>query len=74
MSVERGFKTVIVVTASTERQAQAVESELAARQQAGRFPPNVLCFAVPDPSNARVGSGGATFNALLTCQELLAST
>ena len=74
MSSDRNFRTVIVVTASTELQARAVESELAARQQAGRFPPNVLCFAVPDPSNARVGSGGATFNALLTCQELLAAT
>jgi fucokinase len=68
-----GHRTVIIVTASTDLQARAVEAELNARQQAGRFPPNVLCFAVPDPSNARVGSGGATFNALLTCQELLAS-
>lgn len=28
-------------------------------------------FVVPDPSNARVGSGGATFNALITVQDLL---
>jgi hypothetical protein len=29
-----------------------------------------MFFAVPDPSSARVGSGGATFNALITALEL----
>jgi hypothetical protein len=33
-------------------------------------PPPLSCFVVPDPSSVRVGSGGATFNALLTLQEL----
>ena len=31
-------------------------------------------FAVPDPSSARVGSGGATFNALVTVQELVSAS
>jgi hypothetical protein len=51
-----------------------VERELAARQASGAYGPNVIFFAVPDPSNARVGSGGATFNALITCEELISST
>jgi len=58
--------------ASNDSQAAAVEQELAARQQAGVYGSNVRFFAVPDPSNARVGSGGATFNALITVQELAA--
>jgi hypothetical protein len=63
-----------VVTASNERQAAAVEQELAARRQAGTYGDNVVFFAVPDPSSARVGSGGATFNALSTVQELISSS
>lgn len=60
------FQTVLVVTASHEQQSQAVEIELAARQRDGLLDPDILTFAIPDPSAARVGSGGATFNALLT--------
>ena len=67
-------RTIIVVTASNDRQAAAVEAELAARRQSGCFGPDVLLFAVPDPSSARVGSGGATFNALMTVQELVSSS
>lgn len=63
-----------VVTASNDRQAAAVEQELAARRQAGTYGEDVIFFAVPDPSSARVGSGGATFNALLTVQELVSSS
>lgn len=47
-------------------QARAVEQELKARQEVGGIWADVTFFAVPDPSSARVGSGGATFNALLT--------
>ena len=64
--------TIIIVTASTEKQARAVESELQARQAAGEYGPNVRYFAGPDPENARVGSGGATLHALLTVSELIA--
>ena len=67
-------RTIVVVTASNEKQAAAVEHELAARRSSGVFGPDVLLFAVPDPSSARVGSGGATFNALITVQELVSST
>jgi len=67
-------RTIVVVTASNDRQAAAVEQELAARRQAGTFGENVVYYAVPDPSSARVGSGGATFNALLTVEELVSSS
>jgi len=67
-------RTIVVVTASNDRQAAAVEAELAARRQSGCFGPDVLLFAVPDPSSARVGSGGATFNALMTVQELISTS
>jgi hypothetical protein len=66
-------RTVVVVTASNEKQAAAVEQELSARRRSGVYGPDVLLFAVPDPSSARVGSGGATFNALITVQELMSS-
>ena len=70
-------RTVIVVTASNAAQAAAVEAELAARLQGGAYAHvgggggGVRLFVVPDPSDARVGSGGATLNALLTVSELL---
>ena len=66
--------TVVCVTCSNERQAAAVEAELEARRRAGTYGDKTLFFAVPDPSAARVGSGGATFNALLTVQELVSSS
>ena len=67
-------RTIVVVTASNDKQAAAVETELAARRKSGAFGPDVLLFAVPDPSSARVGSGGATFNALVTVQELVSAS
>jgi fucokinase len=68
------MRTIVVVTASNDRQAAAVEQELTARRQSGIYGDNVVFYAVPDPSSARVGSGGATFNALLTVQELVSSS
>jgi len=67
-------RKIVVVTASNDKQAAAVETELAARRKSGAFGPDVLLFAVPDPSSARVGSGGATFNALVTVQELVSAS
>ena len=67
-------RTIIVVTASNDKQAAAVETELAHRRRSGVYGPDVLLFAVPDPSSARVGSGGATFNALVTVQELVSAS
>ena len=58
--------------ALTQSQAAAVEREIQARTVVkGSVWHNVTCFVVPDPSNARVGSGGATFNALITVEDLL---
>ena len=62
---------IIIVTCSTAKQARAVESELKARQEMGVLPPDTLYVAVPDPSSVRIGSGGATLNALLIAEELL---
>ena len=68
------IERVVVVTCSTERQAEAVESELQARADAGAFDDMpTLLYACPDPSSARVGSGGATFNALITVEELVSA-
>ncbi|KAA0177910.1 hypothetical protein FNF27_00458 [Cafeteria roenbergensis] len=70
--VAGAIRRVVIVTCSTERQSQAVEGELRARASAGCFDDTpTLLFACPDPSSARVGSGGATFNALITAQELV---
>ena len=62
---------VVIVTASTRRQADAIADELRWRVQQRMLPPDTLVFAVPDPENARVGSGGATLNALLTVADLM---
>lgn len=62
---------VLVVTASNLRQAAALEDELLARRNRGAIPPDWRMFAVPDPSSQRVGSGGATLNALATLADLL---
>lgn len=72
-SVDDTPPTIVVVTASNEKQAAAVEQELKFRRQSGAYGENTIFFAVPDPSSARVGSGGATFNALITVQELVSS-
>lgn len=55
-------------------QALAVENEIKARVGvAGSVWHGVEYYVVPDPSNARVGSGGATFNALITVEDLMSS-
>ncbi len=54
----------IIVTAGSERQAERYTSEFRRRQRHGHVPPGVTYLAVPDPAGRRVGSGGATLNAL----------
>jgi hypothetical protein len=76
-SLDNKYRVIVIITASNETQAAAVEQELAARRQSGAFQrdyPDILLYAVPDPSSARVGSGGATFNALMTVQELVSAS
>jgi len=54
----------IVLTASDERQARAFELKIDWRRKAGLLPQGTRFLVVPDPQERRVGSGGATLNAL----------
>lgn len=47
-------------------------SELEVRQKRGVLPADALLLTVPDP-HARLGSGGATLNALLVAAEHLSA-
>jgi fucokinase len=53
----------VVLTASSERQAKRYMDEIERRQQQDKIP-EALFLAVPDVGNRRIGSGGATLNAL----------
>lgn len=53
-----------VITSANERQARAYESELDWRRLRGKLPPSTRFLVVPDPDGQRIGSGGATLNAL----------
>eukprot|EP00117_Sycon_ciliatum_P037351 scpid49099/ scgid27963/ L-fucose kinase len=63
---------VIVITCRDEPTAGAYEKELKVRQAKGLIAESTRLLAVADP-DARVGSGGATLNALLVAAELLSS-
>jgi hypothetical protein len=52
-----------VLTASSTRQADRYMDEIRRRQHQGKIPP-ALYLAVPDAGGRRIGSGGATLNAL----------
>jgi fucokinase len=54
----------IILTASNEDQAAAYNMQLSVRRDRGLLPPSTHFAVLPDPGGARVGSGGATFNAL----------
>lgn len=56
--------TAVVITAGSKRQAERYEWELRLRAAAGRIPDGVLYMVVPDVADQRIGSGGATFNAV----------
>ena len=56
--------TAVVITASSERQARRYEWELRRRQEGGTIPSGVTYLVVPDVADRRIGSGGATLNAL----------
>lgn len=56
--------TAVVLTASSERQARAYETELEQRRAEGRIPAGVTFLVAPDPEGRRIGSGGATVHAL----------
>ena len=58
------FWDVVLVTASSERQAALYRDEIERRRQTGMLPEETEFLVVPDPDDRRVGSGGATINAL----------
>lgn len=55
---------VVMVTASSERQAGLYRDEIERRRLRGMLPAETEFLVVPDPDDRRVGSGGATINAL----------
>ena len=53
----------VVLTASSVRQAERYTDEIERRRRESKIPPAVY-LAVPDAGDRRIGSGGATLNAL----------
>ncbi|KAM5263136.1 LOW QUALITY PROTEIN: L-fucose kinase [Ctenodactylus gundi] len=64
--------TVIVLTCQYKDSVQAFQRELEVRQKREQIPAGTLLLAVEDPQ-MRVGSGGATLNALLVAAEHLSA-
>ena len=58
------FWDVVIITASSERQAVLYRDEIERRRIAGTMPEETQFLVVPDPGDRRVGSGSATINAL----------
>jgi fucokinase len=56
--------TAVIVTASSARQAERYTAEILRRREQGKVPPGILYLVVPDLDDQRIGSGGATLNAL----------
>lgn len=56
--------TTVVITASSERQAELYRQEIARRRERGTIPAEARYLVVPDPQDRRVGSGTATLLAL----------
>ena len=59
----------VLLTASNEDQAEAYRQQLTYRLDQGKLPSGTQYAVVPDPDGRRVGSGGATFNALRYIRE-----
>ena len=65
---------ICVLTASDERQAEMYRSQLDWRREAGLLPHGMQTLVLPDPGGRRVGSGGATLNALAQVAGLVAES
>jgi galactokinase/mevalonate kinase-like predicted kinase len=63
---------ICVLTASDERQAEMYRCQLNWRREAGLLPASMHFLVLPDPGGRRIGSGGATLNALLQVAGLVA--
>ncbi|KAM9191648.1 L-fucose kinase [Dugong dugon] len=64
--------TVIILTCQYKDSVQVFQRELEVRQKREQIPAGTLLLAVEDP-DMRVGSGGATLNALLVAAEHLSA-
>jgi fucokinase len=56
--------TAVIITASSQRQAERYRWELHRREERGRIPSCARYLVVPDIRDQRIGSGGATINAI----------
>lgn len=54
----------VILTASNEEQSRAYWEQIEYRLQCGQLPKQTHYAVLPDPEGKRVGSGGATFNAI----------
>ena len=55
---------IFIVTASNEEQAKAYELQIKYRKETSKLSEKTKFIVIPDPKGKRVGSGGATLNAL----------
>lgn len=60
---------IFIITASSEEQAAAYRLQIEQRQKQGVLPSETRFMVIPDPEGKRIGSGGATLNALLRAAE-----
>ena len=63
----------VILTAANETQARGYEAQIRWRQAHGSIEPACRVHVAPDPGGRRVGSLGATVNALRVLAEVLAS-
>jgi len=56
--------SAVILTASSERQAERYREEIQRRRREGKLPAKTRYLVAPDPGGRRIGSGGATLNAL----------
>ena len=54
----------VIITASSERQAERYQWEIQRRKELGKIPSDVEYMVIPDWRDVRIGSGGATIQAL----------
>lgn len=61
----------VILTSSNEKQARAYRYQLALREKLGMLPCSTNFLVFPDPESVRIGSGGATLNALVKIAGIL---
>jgi len=61
---DAGWWSAVIITASSQRQAERYQSEIDRRRREGKLPPGAIYLVVPDVGDRRIGTAGATLNAL----------